>query len=41
MLLTTLPFDYAVHLDSGDRVRTKGKRPSGSRVRRAAPRDKS
>ena len=34
MLLTTLPFDYAVLLDSGDRVRTKGTRTSGTRVRR-------
>jgi hypothetical protein len=36
MLLTSLPFDYAVLLDSTDRVRTK-KRPhtSGARVRRA------
>ena len=40
MLLTTLPFDYAVLLDSRDRV---GRKPriSGSRVRRAPSRDKS
>jgi hypothetical protein len=41
MLLTSLPFDYAVLLDSGDRMRTKRPRPSGSRVRRTTPRDKS
>jgi hypothetical protein len=41
MLLTSLPFDYAVLLDSGDRVRSKRPRTSGSRVRRTAPRDKS
>jgi hypothetical protein len=41
MLLTSLPFDYATLLDSGDRVRSKRPRPSGSRVRRTAPRDKS
>jgi hypothetical protein len=41
MLLTTLPFDYAVLLESGDRVRTKGTRASGTRVRRAPSRDKS
>lgn len=39
MLLTTLPFDYAVLLDSGDRVRKP--RTSGSRVRRAPSREKS
>ena len=36
MLLTSLPFDYAVLLESGDRTRTKSKRASGSRVRRTA-----
>ena len=41
MLLTTLPFDYAVLLDSGDRVRTESRRPSGTRVRRTPSRDKS
>jgi hypothetical protein len=35
MLPTSLPFDYAVLLDSSDRVRTKRPRTSGSRVRRA------
>lgn len=40
MLLTTLPFDYAVLQDPGDRVRTKGTRASGTRVRRTSPRDK-
>jgi hypothetical protein len=35
MLLTSLPFDYAVLLDSSDRVRTKRRRhTSGDRVRR-------
>jgi hypothetical protein len=41
MLLTTLPFDYAMLLESGDRVRTKGTRASGTRVRRTPQRDKS
>ena len=41
MLLTSLPFDYAVLLGSGDRTRTKSKRASGSRVRRAPARDES
>jgi hypothetical protein len=41
MLLTTLPFDYAVLLNSGDRVRAKNRRPAESRVRRAPSRDKS
>jgi len=35
MLLTSLPFDYAVLLDSSDRVRTKRPRTAGVRVRRA------
>ena len=39
MLLTTLPFDYAM-LAAGDRVRTKRGRASATRVRRAR-RDKS
>ena len=34
MLLTSLPFDYAVLLDSSDRVRTKRPRAAGVRVRR-------
>jgi hypothetical protein len=34
MLLTSLPFDYAVLLDSTDRVRTKRRRSTGVRVRR-------
>ena len=41
MLLTSLPFDYAVLLDSGDRTRTKSKRVSGTRVRRTSARDES
>jgi hypothetical protein len=41
MLLTSLPFDYAVLLDSGDRVRSKRPRTPESRIRRTAPRDKS
>ena len=35
MLLTSLPFDYAVLLDTSDRVRTKRPHTSGARVRRA------
>lgn len=35
MLLTSIPFDYAVLLDSTDRVRaTRRPRVSGARVRR-------
>lgn len=34
MLLAPLPFDYIVHLDSGDRVRRARKAGTGSRVRR-------
>jgi hypothetical protein len=41
MLLTALPFDYALLVDAGDRVRTKRGRASATRVRRAATRDKS
>jgi hypothetical protein len=41
MLLTTLPFDYALLADTGDRVRTKPGRTSATRVRRASKRDKS
>jgi hypothetical protein len=39
MLLAPLPFDYATHLDPGDRVRRTRKATYGSRVRRipAAP----
>ncbi len=40
MLLTTIPFDYAVLLDSGDRVRVPGRRVSGTRIRRDQPREK-
>jgi hypothetical protein len=40
MFLPSLPFDYAVLLGAGDRVRSKRPRPSGSRVRRIAPGDK-
>jgi hypothetical protein len=35
MLLTSLPFDYAVLVDSSDRLRTKPPRSSDARVRRA------
>jgi len=38
MYLTSLPFDYTVHLEPGDRVRSKRERTSGSRVRRPRPR---
>ena len=41
MLPTSLPYDYVVLLDSGDRVRSKRPRTHESRVRRTAPRDKS
>jgi len=41
MLLTSLPFDYATLLDTGDRVRTSRKRTSETRVRRLPKRDKS
>jgi hypothetical protein len=34
MFLTSLPFDYAKLLDSGDRVRTAPKRTSERRVRK-------
>ena len=34
MYLTSLPFDYTAHLEPGDRVRTKARRPSGIRIRR-------
>jgi hypothetical protein len=40
MLLTSLPFDYALLVDAGDRVRTKPGRASATRVRRADKRDK-
>ena len=40
MLLTSLPFDYAVLLESGDRTRTTPKRASGRRVRRASRDDR-
>jgi hypothetical protein len=35
MLLSSLPFDYAVLLDPSDRLRTKRPRAAGVRVRRA------
>ena len=41
MLPAAIPFEYAVLLDTGDRVRSKRPRTSGSRVRRTAPRNKS
>jgi len=34
MLLAPIPFDYAVLLDPGDRIRRTRKRPTGTRVRR-------
>ena len=40
MLLTNLPFDYAMLVDTGDRVRTKPGRSSATRVRRSS-REKS
>lgn len=41
MLLTSLPFDYAALIDTTDRVRRARKRPTGTRVRRVDPRDRS
>jgi hypothetical protein len=41
MLLTALPFDYAMLVDTGDRVRTKRGRSSATRVRRASKRENS
>jgi hypothetical protein len=38
MLLAPLPFDYAILLDPGDRVRKARKRTTGRRVRRTASR---
>ncbi|MGH3133639.1 MAG: hypothetical protein ACRDNY_07860 [Gaiellaceae bacterium] len=36
MLLSPLPFDYAILLDPGDRIRKTRKRTSGRRVRRTS-----
>jgi hypothetical protein len=41
MLISPLPFDYAMLLDPGDRVRKTRKITAGSRVRRAPKRKKS
>jgi hypothetical protein len=38
MLLSPLPFDYATHLDPGDRIRKTRKLMKGSRVRRTSKR---
>ena len=38
MFLTPLPFDYAVLLDPGDRVRKARKVTTGRRVRRTSKR---
>ena len=38
MLLSGLPFDYAAHLDPGDRVRKTRKLTNGTRVRRTSKR---
>jgi hypothetical protein len=35
MFPISLPFDYAIHLDSGDRVRSTRRRSTGTRVRRS------
>jgi len=40
MLLAPLPFDYATHLDPGDRVRRTRKASNGSRVRRSSTQSK-
>jgi hypothetical protein len=34
MFLATLPLDYVLHIDRGDRIRRLRTRPNGSRVRR-------
>ena len=39
MLLTSLPFDYAILLDIEDRKRKTRERSDGTRVRRAPRRD--
>jgi hypothetical protein len=41
MLLAPLPFDYATHLDPGDRVRRTRKAGNGSRVRRTPAQPKA
>jgi hypothetical protein len=41
MLLTSLPFDYAVLLDPSDRIRITRQRSTGTRVRRPVKRDRS
>lgn len=38
MYLTSLPFEYTVHLGSGDRVRRKPGGSADTRVRRSAGR---
>ena len=38
MLMTPLPFDYAILLDPGDRIRKTRKVTTGSRVRRTSKR---
>ncbi len=41
MLLSNLPFDYAMLVSAGDRVRTQQGRTSATRVRRPRTRDKN
>jgi hypothetical protein len=41
MLLTSLPFDYAMLVDTSDRIRITRQRSTGTRVRRAVKRDRS
>jgi hypothetical protein len=38
MFMTPLPFDYAILLDPGDRIRKTRKVTTGSRVRRTSKR---
>ena len=38
MFSAALPFDYARHIDRGDRTRRSCTRPHGTRVRRGTPR---
>jgi hypothetical protein len=38
MLMTPLPFEYAILLDPGDRIRKTRKVTAGSRVRRTSKR---
>jgi len=41
MFFTSLPFDYAMLVGRGDRVRTRRERITGNRFRRTSPRDEA